>query len=96
MFSAFRDATNYYLVMEWAVGGDLYGCIRPGQKRNLFKKAGEEAIRFVLGCIIFGLEYMHSNNIIFGDLKPENLLIFEDGYIKLADFGLSKKTQADS
>jgi len=39
---------------------------------------------------------MHSNNIIFGDLKPENLLIFEDGYIKLADFGLSKKTQADS
>jgi serine/threonine protein kinase len=77
--------------MEWAEGGDLFSCIRPGKRRNLFRKGGEDFIRFVLGCIVLGLEYLHSNEIIFGDLKPENVLIFEDGYIKLTDFGLSRK-----
>ena len=33
---------------------------------------------------------MHSQNIIYRDLKPENILIGADGFIRLADFGLSK------
>jgi len=33
---------------------------------------------------------LHDSNVIFRDLKPENILIDQDGYIKLADFGLSK------
>lgn len=36
------------------------------------------------------LEYLHSKNIIYRDLKPENVLISSDGYIKIADFGLSR------
>jgi len=34
--------------------------------------------------------YLHQQNIIYRDLKPENLLINHDGHIKIADFGLSK------
>jgi serine/threonine protein kinase len=40
--------------------------------------------------ILIGLDYIHNKNIIYRDLKPENLLIAADGHIKIADFGLSK------
>ena len=48
-------------------------------------------MRFILACIVLGLEYLHERNIVYNDLKPENLLIFNDGYVKLTDFGLSQK-----
>ena len=36
-------------------------------------------------------EYMHSKNIVYRDLKPENLLLDNDGYLKITDFGFAKK-----
>lgn len=39
---------------------------------------------------MIGLDFIHQKNIIYRDLKPENLLIGLDGHVKIADFGLSK------
>ena len=59
-------------------------------KRNklTIKKA-----QFYAGQIVFVLDYLHSKSIIYRAIKPENILINKNGYIKLADFGLSKEIQ---
>lgn len=45
--------------------------------------------------MVIAIEYLHQNNIIYRDLKPENVLIDTEGYIRLTDFGLSKKNVED-
>ena len=40
--------------------------------------------------IILGLKTLHKNNMIYRDIKPENILMDSEGHIKLSDFGLSK------
>ena len=46
---------------------------------------------FYAAQIVLAFEYMHQRDIIYRDLKPENLLIGKDGYIKITDFGFAKK-----
>ena len=46
--------------------------------------------RLYTAQIVLIFEYLHDKNIIYRDLKPENLLIAEDGYLKLADFSFAK------
>ena len=50
----------------------------------------ESLARFYTAQIVLALEYLHSNNIIYRDLKPENVFIDHQGYIKLGDFGFAK------
>ena len=57
---------------------------------------GEAGVRFIAACVVLGLEYLHSQNVLYRDLKAENILIFADGYAKLSDFGLAKVTNAEN
>ena len=50
----------------------------------------EQQAKFYFLEILIGLDYIHQKNIVYRDLKPENLLIAADGHIKIADFGLAK------
>jgi len=47
-------------------------------------------VKFIGAQLLLALEFLHENNIVHRDLKPENILIERNGYIKLADFGISK------
>ncbi|KAM7266387.1 hypothetical protein ACFE04_004284 [Oxalis oulophora] len=81
---------NLYLVMEYLNGGDLYSLLR-----NL-GCLDEDMARVYMAEVVLALEYLHSLNVIHRDLKPDNLLIGQDGHIKLTDFGLSKVGLIDS
>jgi serine/threonine protein kinase len=50
----------------------------------------EQLARFYIACITLALEYLHNNNIVYRDLKPENVFVDHNGYIKLGDFGFAK------
>ncbi|XP_057996119.1 probable serine/threonine protein kinase IRE isoform X2 [Hevea brasiliensis] len=83
-FYSFTCRENLYLVMEYLNGGDLYSLLR-----NL-GCLDEDMARIYIAEVVLALEYLHSLNVIHRDLKPDNLLIGQDGHIKLTDFGLSK------
>ncbi|XP_043690622.1 serine/threonine-protein kinase UCN-like [Telopea speciosissima] len=76
--------------MGWAVpycpGGDL-NVLRYHQTDHVFSPT---VIRFYVAEIVCALEYLHSLNIVYRDLKPENVLIQQSGHIVLTDFDLSR------
>lgn len=82
---AFQTEDKLYFVMEFIGGGELLFHIR---QRGSFT---EEMIRFFAAEIVLALEMLHSKGVVYRDLKPENLLLDEDGHIKVSDFGLSKE-----
>ena len=81
------DEKYIYLAFEFLEGGDLFTLLK---SENNFQI---EKVQFYAGQIVFALEYLHSKNIIYRNLKPENILINKNGYIKISDFELSKKIQ---
>ena len=85
MYYSFQDNESLYLVLDLMNGGDLRYHL------NKFGRISEIECKFIICCIILALEYIHSNKIIHKDLKPENLIFDQEGYIHLTDFGISKK-----
>ena len=90
MYYAFQDDKYLYLVMDLMSGGDLRYHI------SMHKKFSEEQTRFFICGITLSLEYIHQNNIIHRDVKPENLVLDENGYIRLTDFGIAKINTRDN
>jgi serine/threonine protein kinase len=85
LFVSFTSRCHFYFVLEYLNGGDLY---------SLLKKMGcleEDDARIYIVELVLALECLHSLGIVHGDLKPNNILIANDGHIKLIDFGLSKR-----
>ncbi|GAB4836340.1 CBL-interacting serine/threonine-protein kinase 16 [Ancistrocladus abbreviatus] len=74
--------TKIYLVMEYLKGGELCGLVEKG-------KLTEDSARKYFQQLICAVDYCHSRGVCHRDLKLENLLLDENGDLKLADFGIS-------
>lgn len=59
------------------MGGDVWTVM---SQRRFFD---EKTARFIAGCVVEAFDFLHSHNIIYRDLKPENLMLTTDGYCKL-------------
>ena len=86
LYNVHEDNENINIIMEYAPNGNLYELI--SQEKNGFSeyKAFEYFIQ-----VVNAVYYLHNNNIIQRDIKPENILIGEDNKIKLCDFGWAKE-----
>lgn len=82
---AFQTPEKLYMILEYCPGGDLGSVL----KRE--KKLTEERAKLYLTEIILALEALHKKDIIFRDLKPDNVVLDAEGHAMLTDFGLSKE-----
>ena len=83
MHYSFSTKNYLNLVLDFWPGGELFFHI---VKHKRFR---ESVAKFYIAEIILAIEHLHENDILYRDLKPENVLIDYDGHIKLTDFGLS-------
>uniref|UniRef100_A0A8K9X204 cGMP-dependent protein kinase n=1 Tax=Oncorhynchus mykiss TaxID=8022 RepID=A0A8K9X204_ONCMY len=85
LFRTFRDDKYVYMLLEVCLGGELWSVLRD---MGSFE---EQTARFCISCVLEAFDYLHARGIIYRDLKPENLLLDAEGYVKMADFGFAKR-----
>ncbi|CAK70461.1 unnamed protein product (macronuclear) [Paramecium tetraurelia] len=86
---AFESRKYLVFVLEYCFGGELFYLLRKVKRMN------EQEAFFYFAEICLGMKHLHDNNIIYRDIKPENILIDFDGHVRIADFGLSKPGMVD-
>ncbi|KAJ3288690.1 hypothetical protein HDU79_004649 [Rhizoclosmatium sp. JEL0117] len=87
LLCTFQDEKNVYMLLEYVVGGELFSHLRRAGRFS------NDMTRFYAAEIVLAIEYLHERDIIYRDLKPENLLLDHHGHIKIADFGFAKKVE---
>ncbi|KZV63021.1 kinase-like protein [Peniophora sp. CONT] len=84
LYATFQDSLNIYMLLSYIPGGELFTHLRRVGRFT------PDVTRFYLAIIVLALRYLHKYNIVYRDLKPENLLLDARGYLRLTDFGFAK------
>ncbi|XP_041749012.1 serine/threonine-protein kinase Sgk2 isoform X1 [Coregonus clupeaformis] len=82
---SFQTPEKLYFVMDYVNGGELFYHL---QREHCFS---EPRARFYTAEVASAIGYLHSLNIVYRDLKPENVLLDSEGHVVLTDFGLCKE-----
>lgn len=81
-YGSYLKNTSLWIIMEYCAGGSLRSLLRPG-------KIDEKYIGVIMRELLIALKYIHKDNIIHRDIKAANVLVTNDGSIKLCDFGVA-------
>lgn len=84
VYGTFQDENFLYIMMEFIAGGEVFSHLRTNECFD------PDTVRFYAAEVFMVFEEMHKNNIVYRDLKPENLLFDAGGHIKFIDFGFAK------
>ncbi|CAH0486456.1 unnamed protein product [Peronospora farinosa] len=87
LYSVFQTDHDLNFVLEYCQGGELFFHLQ----QQYSQKFDEQATRFYAAEVLAALEELHTNGVVYRDLKPENVLLDSQGHVKLADFGFAKQ-----
>lgn len=85
LYGTMQDETAIYLILEYVIGGEFFTHLR---QANRFPN---DTAVFYAAEVVATFDHLHRRNIIYRDLKPENLLIDSEGQLKITDFGFAKR-----
>eukprot|EP01038_Epipyxis_sp_PR26KG_P006283 gene6283-8651_t len=86
LYQTFKDAKKLYMLLEFVQGGELFSVLHTQTNDGV----PDAQAKFYGAAVILALQYLHSKDIAYRDMKPENCLIDKNGYPKLVDFGFAK------
>ena len=85
LFWAFQSDTHLFMVLEFCALGDFSKLL------SYVHHLTVPQAKFYIAEIILAIEHLHSLDIVYRDLKPQNILLDNFGHLRLADFGLAKE-----
>mmetsp|Transcript_1443 Transcript_1443/g.2483 ORF Transcript_1443/g.2483 Transcript_1443/m.2483 type:complete len:927 (+) Transcript_1443:66-2846(+) len=88
LVKTFETGNSVYMLTELITGGELHAAIRV-----IPTVLSRAQAQFYTGSLVLVLEEIGDRNIVFRDLKPENVMLDQQGYLKLIDFGIAKKLE---
>lgn len=86
LVNVYQNPDSVFMLIKLVQGGELYSLMKKAKRQTLSERDG----RFYASGILSGLAYMHRRQILYRDLKPENVLIDRDGYTTIVDLGFAK------
>lgn len=88
-YGSYLKDTTLWIIIEYCAGGSLRTLLRPG-------KIDEKYIGIIMREVLIALKYIHKDNVIHRDIKAANVLITNEGHVKLCDFGVAAQLNQSS